>query len=194
MMPRSVHSRPSPEIRGFHVADALILIGTAALGMGIWKHNLVYVRGLPRGGSGFPSIEVLVDLNDWVKFLSVLMVCLAWGMMILRVRQPRPRARRIGRQPGFIACVAVCLGSLADWIMALIANRDAGYLNDVDRILMGFVDSASPWAIGPVVIVAWVSLVLASAWRPERHWIDRLGRLQGGYWLVAAILVVWNGT
>jgi hypothetical protein len=42
------------------------------------------------------------------------------------------------------------------------------------------------WA-GFVVAGAWIALALAGRWRPERSWIDRLGRAIGVFWIAAAI-------
>jgi hypothetical protein len=44
-----------------------------------------------------------------------------------------------------------------------------------------------PRVAGFVVAGSWIALFLAGRWRPERSWIDRLGRLIGWFWIAAAI-------
>jgi hypothetical protein len=41
---------------------------------------------------------------------------------------------------------------------------------------------------GPAVAAVWFVLALSGRWRPERSWIDRLGRLVGASWIVISIL------
>jgi hypothetical protein len=43
-----------------------------------------------------------------------------------------------------------------------------------------------PRHAGVVIGGAWLALMLAGAWRPERSWIDRLGRVIGVFWIIAA--------
>ena len=42
---------------------------------------------------------------------------------------------------------------------------------------------------GCTVAAIWLLLVLSGRWRPERSWIDRLGRLLGVVWIAVAIAV-----
>ncbi len=41
---------------------------------------------------------------------------------------------------------------------------------------------------GPVVAAVWLLLALSGRWRPERSWIDRLGRVVGATWIVVTLL------
>jgi hypothetical protein len=113
---------------------------------------------------------------------------LAW--LLLRLRRPRPRLRRLMRQPGMVACTAsaVVLGirlinhlSIAGLIACHYGGADAwGYLDDITtQDEMPFV----PSQIGCAVAAAWAVQALGGCWRPERSWIDRMGRVLGWYWL-----------
>jgi hypothetical protein len=42
---------------------------------------------------------------------------------------------------------------------------------------------------GFTVAAIWLLLALSGRWRPERSWIDRLGRLLGLVWMACAIAV-----
>lgn len=184
----------SPIARGFNIVDGLLLISASALGFAVWKHNLVNVWGIPWRGSNVDADGVPLDLDRWVDLASVLVACQAWGTIALRLRRPRPRLCRLGRQPGFIACVAVSLSSLLDTMMRLVGNRAALHGNLADAIALRYSESISPWSLGPAVIVTWTCMTLAVGWRPERSWIDRFGRLQGCYWIIAAGFCAWRGT
>ncbi len=39
------------------------------------------------------------------------------------------------------------------------------------------------------VAAAWIALAFNGRWRPERSWIDRLGRGLGVFWLGSALIV-----
>jgi hypothetical protein len=41
---------------------------------------------------------------------------------------------------------------------------------------------------GPAVAAVWLVLALSGRWRPERSWIDRLGRTLGAIWIIIAIV------
>jgi hypothetical protein len=45
---------------------------------------------------------------------------------------------------------------------------------------------ASP--CGPAVAAVWLVLALSGRWRPEKSWIDRLGRLLGAMWIMISAL------
>jgi hypothetical protein len=51
---------------------------------------------------------------------------------------------------------------------------------------------ASP--CGPAVAAVWLFLALSGRWRPERSWIDRLGRLLGATWIVISLLAIYPVT
>lgn len=42
---------------------------------------------------------------------------------------------------------------------------------------------------GFTVAVVWLLLALSGRWRPEKSWIDRLGRLLGVVWIAYTIAV-----
>src|SRR5262249_14324876 len=41
--------------------------------------------------------------------------------------------------------------------------------------------------IASAIVGAWLTLVLAGCWHPERSWIDRFGRSLGAGWLVVSL-------
>jgi hypothetical protein len=44
---------------------------------------------------------------------------------------------------------------------------------------------------GPGVAAVWLVLALSGRWRPEKSWIDRLGRLIGAMWIVISLLAAY---
>lgn len=44
---------------------------------------------------------------------------------------------------------------------------------------------------GPAVGAVWLVLASSGRWRPERSWIDRLGRLLGATWIVISLLAAF---
>ncbi len=134
-----------------------------------------------------------------------------WAVYLLyRSRRPG-RTWRFGRvrRPGSVACVAVTI-VLTFELLHATASPDGRHrrLNVVHRPDIQAVEIRH-WNIRPrtprerddpffnmlngmsrhaglVVAGAWLSLILAGAWRPELTWVDRAGRAVGVYWIFAA--------
>ena len=47
---------------------------------------------------------------------------------------------------------------------------------------------------GFALLVSWMTLLIGRRWRPERQWIDRLGRAMGYIWILAALAVLISQT
>jgi hypothetical protein len=136
-----------------------------------------------------------------------------WGVALVilrRVRRPGSPFWR-ARRPGALACLASTV--VLALILAIQSVRPSS--NDLFEPLVGLRgevravttfhhhDASSDWsdpldpflntalqmprATGFVVAGAWIALALAGRWRPERSWIDRLGRAIGVFWIAAAI-------
>lgn len=104
----------------------------------------------------------------------------------LRLRRPRPRWRRLGSQPGFVACVAMLVTLIPGLLWIATIYHRPGF-----RRPLGFEQAwgcVIEWA-DSAVLGAWFALVVSRRWRPERSWIDRLGRILGLYWLL--LIFAW---
>jgi hypothetical protein len=160
--------------RRFTLADGMILIAAAALGLGL--QNTLLTAGIPPWMKQYGML-----LTPWLIATPI-------GLLGLRAMHPRPTLRRICRQPGTVACAAS---------LAAISMR--GLLNAIDDVIyqvMGShnVHGLSHWiwdyyaealVAGGWVALAWAVLASARAWRSEPSWIDRAGRVYG--WLMIAI-------
>jgi len=118
----------------------------------------------------------------------------------MRLRAPRPIWRRLGRQPGFVACAAIVLASLFNWIYDLFDYSSMAYpkrglwypLDPSSWLRMVPFYTQSAREIAPAVAVAWVTLALSGSWRPEASWIGRLGRGLGVLWIVASFMTSYR--
>lgn len=191
-----------PSRRPARVSDILIVVATTAVGLAIfnlvvagvlWEKNLLG-RLLQPPDHGWDSGAVVVRGVEWIG--PTLPFTCAWSctLIALRLRAPRPPARRLWRQPGLVACVAATIG-LA-W-----AALGLGAVLAVDRLFSDrlgskpqvwlfhfLVEELFPY-IGLAVAVAWIVLALTRQWTRPADWIDRFGRLLGGYWIVVGL--VW---
>jgi hypothetical protein len=131
-----------------------------------------------------------------VQALSSLLLGLTLAQPIIRLRRPRPPLREVGRQSGFVVCVAVILGILILlgrlWVDGFEVSRWLGELRQWDRTI-GY-----PWVtrwgvdgqitLAAAVLLCWPVLKLPP-WRSEASWIDRLGRAVGWGWVVVMVSV-----
>jgi hypothetical protein len=127
----------------------------------------------------------------WVARIVGLTSCFAvpWmcAVVLLRLRKPRPAARRLARQPGFVACMAGTIG-LAPGVCWIIST--AHYRTPISRILTFYEQWF--WAtdfVAPVVVGAWLALGLGRRWRADPAWIDRAGRALGLYWVAYFVVL-----
>ena len=121
----------------------------------------------------------------------------------LRLRRPRPPRRRLFREPGFLACATVtavlALRALSA-ALRLAGSRPLSewgpFLRDLPARLLLWNVLLSPFPLGIMteaglaVGAVWGAFWLGGRWRPERFWLDRLGRALGLAWLAVVPLAV----
>lgn len=147
----------------------------------------------------------------------------AWtpALLALSMRRPRPRWRKLTRQPGIAACgiAAVVLfvqlsGIILRWALAWLWP-EIGSLTPPQRVFPpmnlwppGQFPPPSPprsplrelwlslsWGLhesayaGHGIAGAWLIMALGGWWRPERTWIERIGRALGTAWI--AVMMTW---
>jgi hypothetical protein len=193
------------EQRRLTLLDLVILITATAIGLSLvqfgWPRKFggawIFIWPVSSSGGGYPS-------KTWVlpvaKRAAPFLPCLAaWtgGFLVMRLRSPCPRGRRLLRQPGLVAAVAALSTLTIEWILLTSSAwydgrfRFMSPLRINDFVANGVVLLAhhAGWA----VIVAWLTLALAGRWRPEPSWIDRFGRVLGCMWIaigpVASLLI-----
>jgi hypothetical protein len=180
----------SPPIpRRFTLIDAMVLIAAAAIALVLMRPVL---QGMP---SVVHSPTDVLHLGMSVCIL-IEPLALTWSLALglLRLRKPRPRLRRVFRQPGMAACTATFSSNIM-FILILLIIASIHYFS-LRRFAFGeffqFTDDDA-WLVlmsftGWAVCGAWTVLWLAGAWRAERSWMDRTGRVLGVYWILNSVI------
>src|SRR5262249_26791016 len=80
------------------IIDGMILIGATAVGLGLARATWSGFHHGLLGLVGFVVAAIYGMLAPWAS-----------ALLVIRLRRPRPPRRRLGRQPGYIACAASVL-------------------------------------------------------------------------------------
>jgi hypothetical protein len=175
--------------RKITILDAMILIAASACGLALSRT----MEG-PWEDIAFYASNWLGRLtNDPVRVGAALPFLMTFtpAVLLIRLRQPRPRLRRLLRQPGMVACTA----AMVPIVLALL---QLSYLEWGPRPRSPY---GIDWARRPLfwdcgfdggiwVLGAWLALALSGRRRAEPSRIDRLGKLVGASWLIVAAIWV----
>ena len=192
----------APARRRFRLVDGMILVAATAMGFGLGEW-------IARESGGFLSWSALFNLlqelfglcagRNWaaVAYGTVLLLFLIvwltiplaamWTLALIPMRLlgPRPRFRRLARQPGLVAAGAASVTFALIGLFALVALLEAeigaSEVVDSDGEIAAYL---VPMLVGWAVAVAWMTLLIGRCWRAESSWIDRLGRIAGVCWIV----------
>ena len=119
---------------------------------------------------------------------SVVVLPITLSLVALRVIGPRMSRWRRFDPPGVAACLAVSVASLLNgwnaWDVAF-ATPTVPY----DAVSVAALRVVDPLPLAAAVTGTWALLILGRRWRPERSWIDRLGRCLAIYWVGAGLVV-----
>jgi hypothetical protein len=183
--------------REFRVSDAMILLAGVALALGSGSHLLLLLADM----FGRFCLEAAAHREDlighwpafwaatrdslrntlWYGFQVTVMFLLGMvpAFFLVRLRRPRPSLRALLTQPGTVAGLAMVFGLFwgTGGLLALFPET-------VDAM------TAAPAAIGGAVAAAWGVLALSWQWKPERGWIDRIGRILGWFAIGNGLLVL----
>lgn len=177
-MPRGRCRRPS-------ILDAMIL--TAATAVAFYLMRLCWPRTM-----GFSPHAV----REWAG-ATIGVSLLPWTLTFLAIRllPPRPRVERLMCQPGMAACAAAAIVIFYGLTCRIVV--DIGYRVQFPERRHGIAEFLRNFwyiyglPVGPAVAVVWLGLLLGGRWRPERGWIDRLGRTLGILW-ITFVLFQWQ--
>lgn len=163
---------------GFTILDAMILVCATAIGVTVVRNWFppAFYRDIT---IAWPDRAFFAS-----KILSSISLYLAMATVLIRLRRPRPSLRRLGYQPGLVACLSVSLMAfflLLENAPVLISSK-RGLRDELADLLMGV--STHTKLLAPTVAVAWLVLAIGRRWRADPGWIDRLGRFVGLMWLV----------
>lgn len=178
---RASTASPARMRRGFTLADGMIYIAATAIGLSITREwNNLPAGSLHQIALGLPL------LATWS--VATFLVCL---------RKPRPDLRRLGRQPGAVACAIATVFLVVFVILVPTIGPVPGSQR---RFYLG--GATAPWwvgflyrdsvAIGAAIAGAWLSRAFAGLRRPDPSWIDRLGRLLGVVWVLYFLAISWS--
>ena len=173
--------------RRITIADVMVLVAATAPAILVARIVLTYIHyyGAPRS----PFTPILRTLGLWASALMPCVVSWMLALVALRFRHPRPRSRRLARQPGWLA---ISLGSVLVAIGAGIIAPTlhfAGSMSfpDIWHLLFYIL----PLVVGPGIASSWMTARCLGRLRGPSDWIELLGRVVGCYWFVAAPLGFW---
>ena len=128
-------SRARSRARRFNVGDSLILIAASALTVSVLRSGEWFERFPGRVSFWAVAVSELVGAPDWsfygmsrreaarmviaqvvdelfIELLCPVLLGLTLVQPLMRLRSPRPPFRELVRQSGFVACLAVIVGTL----------------------------------------------------------------------------------
>ena len=186
-------SRPTP--RPFHLGDLMIVVAAVAGGFALhrWVNTPIDPATYRNQSNGYgwtylPAMNWFDYL--WIQTPSCYFLVVTMALVLMRWRGPRPSARRVLRQPGAVACLAVVGSFLYGFALHHVQkNLHVNAPNPHEsRMLLGHLaawNDAVRW-VSPAVCGAWAALGWSGSWVAERSWLDRVGRIVGVYWLMYA--------
>ena len=142
----------------------------------------------PTPGGGYRLSKVIVPIAQRVAPFVPCLATLSAGLVLLALRSPRPRRRRLMTRPGFVATIAATIVVVFEAGQVLLV-----YL--ADGRLPGPISIGTPSLVGNLVVLiafhtgmavglAWTIQAIGGRWRAEKTWLDRSGRSIGVAWLV----------
>jgi len=173
----------TPCLRKFGILDAIILVVATAAGFGVIRAR----ESVFAAATVFSARSGIVERGT----AATIPFLMAWTLafLVLRLRRPRPRLRRLARQPGMAACVAAmpAMAYASVWTPLIAIKFGAiqrawqkGFLPDARSFFFStYGDLVAFWVVG-----AWLTLALGCRWRSEPNWIDRLGTILGLAWIM----------
>jgi hypothetical protein len=173
---RAHTSMNTPQTRNFGILDAMILVAATAAGLALYRAmSFPPMNGFPK-----PAMIALAGVEVAVPLL----VALTPAVLILRLRRPRPRWRRLARQPGLVACCVAMLILIFE--ILLIVPINAALFRSLPVFPSGSIFFRGYAGYG--VAGGWAIMALGGSWHPEPRWIDRLGRALGFAWIIVNLI------
>jgi hypothetical protein len=180
--------------RNFYILDAIILIAATAIGMAGYIAVQRYLQRegpAPPGGLDRLPFEVSLRfrLHDFCRGFPCLLHAWGFAVLLLRLRTPRPRLRRMFRAPGAAACLAVFVmltlrtaELLVTWFVRAVRPLHASTIDWAPS----FVDTLTSVgeAAGPGIFALWVILAVNRALILSRDWLETLARAVALGWVV----------
>jgi hypothetical protein len=166
------------------LADVMIVILGLAIGFALARTLQDSLNRSAPMRLGRPEVQWIL-LGAWV------LTGLGISLIVVDLRRPAIRCRRRLRRPGFVACLAATVSVGFGVGLSLLTLLKYNSWGGVSRLHV--LSHASPFAVAPSVLVAWLVAGINPR-RSFRDWWDRLGCLVGFCWVAMAVslmLVQW---
>jgi hypothetical protein len=164
----------------------MILVATTAPALAAMR--FLRPLGLDRSGTwnGVVSTKGLVfDASPPIAMWTL-------AALVVRLRRPRPRLRRLLRTPGTSASFAALFVLVIDLFRHAFAFGvlclDVGWAYAPMYFGAYTALEGTPADAGLAVATVWCYQAVAGCWRSEPTWIDRAGRVLGVCWLATVPL------
>ena len=182
--------RPSTP-RKFTLLDAMVLI--AATGIALVPVRLYQWENwhLPERWSASEILYAGLDANIVLVPPALALTAALW---LLRMMPPRPRIRRVFRQPGLAAgttTIVLALAALMSFLIYASIDRGIHFESVNEMNLWTRIGMIPMFLAGNAVAAVWFVMWLSGTWRSEPSWIDRAGRALGVYWVTISVLFGW---
>jgi hypothetical protein len=172
-----------PMARRLTLADLTILVAATAAALVMWRisrETLTFEAG------SHSVFSTAYRVGVWP---APAILALSLALLVARAIRPRPRWRVVFRQPGTWAALTI-LAHLSVVVFLMLWRASftpppgmIPYRPNFNTYLYANRQAGSG------VALAWATLALSRAWRPEPSWIDRTGRVLG-----FAAIVHWLGS
>jgi hypothetical protein len=176
---------PRQSNRRFLISDAMILIAATAVGIALTRAVLPGFEAFSSGFGGAPSMRRYFLIEYALNAILPPVVSLTIAVLFLRLRQPRPRLRRVFLQPGAAACATATLAFMVAIVLIMSLWAAGSTLVHTYNVFVASGQIASYTIMG-----GWLVLILSGRWRPDRSWIDRAGIAIGAIW-IGITVVEW---
>jgi hypothetical protein len=168
--------------RRLTLRDTSILVASIAVGCWLGSSYHVNERHV------WPTPGVADSFWSWAQATWLVLMPVQLGLLGLSLLPPRPPMRRLARQPGFVAGIAVAC-AVASNVLQASANLKQNLARGTNPlptwIHNNLIGISAPYRLAPVVLLAWVIVGLQGGCRRSRDWVESGSRLLGGIWVTA---------
>jgi hypothetical protein len=185
--------------RDFQLLDAMILIAATAVGFAVTKlyDERTGYHLISPAPDDHNELDVSTYLSWGLRLMTPTVGMWTLAFAVLRLRYPRPRFRRLFRQPGMAGCATVLIVPpvFVGWkILGMMLRAEGEFVGQgIGYWLPGTCEESLFW-VGSSVVAVWVNLALSRRCVSEPSWIDRMGRMLACFWIIAPILAVIDWT
>ena len=171
---------PSGPRYALGLADIMILFAATGLALVWLRRPLEYRLTFISDG------RIIENLRPSTLVGAAFAATWGLGVIVIRLRYPKPSGSGWNYRPGFIACAAATMAGLFKLAALLIWGAFEYYRFEawyVPSILGQLIEPAAMGVAG-----SWLTLWLAGLWKRERSLIDDLGIVIGILWLALEVL------